>query len=179
MASHVISQRTQNRATLISAAQIIGASLLIALCAQIRIPLPFSPIPLTFQTFAVLLIGSLLGSKKGALSVIAYLAEVSLGLPFLQGGMVNPFALVGITAGYLIGFVVQAYFVGWFFEKRKTLSFGKTLSVLSLACLVQLALGTLWLAHFVGWNNDLPMGFYPFVPSEVLKAMAVISLFRK
>jgi len=73
-------------------AQVILCSGIIALCAQIRIPLPFTPVPITMQTFAVMMIGGMLGSKNGALCVLMYLAEASFGLPVLRGGVSDPLA---------------------------------------------------------------------------------------
>src|SRR5437879_6122382 len=97
-----------------NAALIIGFSLFVALCAQVSIPLSFSPVPVTLQTLAVLLTGAALGSKRGALAMLAYLAEGSAHLPFFAGGA-SGFPL--LTGGYLVGFVIAAYVVGWLCER--------------------------------------------------------------
>ena len=165
---------TSSRKTIVSAVlQIIGASLFIALCAQIRIPLFFTPVPITCQTLAVMLIGALLGSKKGALAVLLYLAEAAVGLPVLAEGNFGIANLIGVRAGYLVGFVAQSYLIGKFFESQKSISGIKTLFVLLASSVVQMGLGVLWLAHFVGLQNVMLMGFYPFIPGEVIKAFAV------
>src|ERR1700722_2876799 len=84
--------------------QVLGASLFIAFMTQIQIFLPFTPVPITGQTFAVATVGALLGGRKGALSVIAYLIEGAMGLPFFtRAGSGLPFML-GPTGGYLLGF---------------------------------------------------------------------------
>lgn len=158
--------------------EIALGTLLIALCAQISIPLSFTPVPLTLQTLAVLFVGAKLGSKKGALCVLAYLAESIAGLPVLAGGISNPLALIGPRGGYLIGFIAQAYIFGWIFEKKQKMGMLTLLSLGALACLIQLTLGACWLSNFVGWNNALIMGFYPFVPGETLKVIAAASWFR-
>ncbi len=159
--------------------QIIGASLFLALSAQISIPLYFSPVPLTTQTFAVMLIGITLGSRKGLLSVLAYLAEGCLGLPVFSGRSFGALYLFGPTGGYLIGLLFQVYLTGWVTEKQKSFQSAKILTTLLLSCLVQLGLGTLWLSHFVGISASLTMGFYPFIMGEILKATGITTYFQK
>ena len=157
---------TQN---LILLSQLLGTSLLIALISQVRIPLPFTPVPVTLQTLAVMMAGMTLGSRKGALAVLFYLAQVSCGLPVLNGGNANAFALLGPTGGYLIGFVAQAFLVGYVSERMQTFQPVKLFLGCLLACAVQLALGSLQLASFVGWEMVFWMGVYPFLLGEVCK----------
>ena len=83
-------------------------SMLVALTAQISIPLPFSPVPVTGQTLAVLLIGALLGSRRGALSLVAYLLAGLIGLPVFASGAAGPAYIMGPTGGYLVGFIAAA-----------------------------------------------------------------------
>jgi biotin transport system substrate-specific component len=95
---------------------IFAGSIIVALSAKIVIPLPFSPIPVTGQTLAVLMIGALYGSKRGALTILAYLAEGISSLPvFAQSGGI--LYLTGPTGGYLVGFVFGAYLPGWLSER--------------------------------------------------------------
>jgi biotin transport system substrate-specific component len=151
--------------------QILGASLLIGLCAQIKIPLPFTLVPITGQTLGVLLAGGLLGRYKGALAVIVYLIEGSLGLPVWAGGACGALRLIGPVGGYYFAYIVQAYLAGWFVEKQHPFSFLKTAMLLFLAGLVQLILGIAWFAFFVGINNVLIMGFLPFLPGCAIKTI--------
>ncbi len=162
--------------TLPSLLQIIGGSLFIALCAQISIPLPFTPVPITGQTFAVLLVGGLLGRTKGALSVLAYLAETTLGLPFLAGGLSMPLAIVGLTGGYLIGMVIQAGMMGWFAKRNQQFSKRRLLLGGLAAIVIQMAIGATWLGHFIGYENAMAMGVYPFIPGELIKLLAVTAI---
>ncbi len=81
------------------------------------IQLPFSPVPITGQTMAVLLVGALLGSRRGALAVLAYIAEGLAGLPVFAGGAAGLARLFGPTGGYLVGFVAAAFLVGWLAER--------------------------------------------------------------
>lgn len=153
---------------------IVAGSLLIALCAQIQIPLGFTPVPITLQTFSVLLLAATLGARNAMLAVIVYIAEGMMGLPVMKGGTANPFALVGPTGGYLVGMVVQAYLAGWFFERFSRFSSTPLLLALSTTCFIQLGLGALWLSFFVGSAHVLQMGILPFLPGEILKTLAVL-----
>lgn len=158
--------------------QVIGGSLFIALCAQIAIPLPFTPIPITGQTFAVLLLGATMGSKKGFLCLLAYLTEICLGLPVLPAAAIAPWTLFGLKSGYYIGMAVQAYLAGLCMEHSR--SRGSLLFGLIGACAVQLAFGSWILSSFVGgFANAMVMGFLPFIPGEILKSIAVASYVSK
>lgn len=154
-------------------------SFLIALCAMIRIPLPFTPVPITLQTFAVMLIGGALGRRYGTLSVLFYLAESLIGLPVLSGGTSNPLALFSPVGGYLIGFAVQAYLTGWFVER--TLTYGKGVVFLGIfaASIVQLVLGALVLGFYVGHTHAIYMGVIPFLIGDYLKVSAATVILTK
>lgn len=153
--------------------QVMGASLFMALCSQIKIVLPFTLVPLTLQTLAVLLIGASLGSRKGAWALMLYFAEVLMGLPVLSGGTSDPLVFIGPKGGYVLGFCVQAFLMGWFVEK---MPFSKPVTLLVggiLACAVQLGLGVVVLAQFVGWSSVWTMGLFPFIPGEMLKVFLI------
>lgn len=158
--------------------QVVGASLFIAICAQIKIPLFFTPVPLTFQTLSVLLVAGFLGGQKGSMSVLLYIAEGCIGLPFFTGGNSGILYFFGPTGGYLIGCVIQAYIVGWFSEKKSSVSSARMLAIILFSCLIQLSVGMIWLAKYVGWNQVLLMGFYPFIPGEILKSMGAVRIGR-
>ena len=98
-------------------ALILGGSLLIALSAQFQFVLPFSPVPITGQTFAVLLLAALYGSRRGPATVVTYLALGVMGLPVFAGGTYGVARLVGPTAGYLVGFLAAAFVVGFLSER--------------------------------------------------------------
>lgn len=159
--------------------QVLGASLFLALCSQISIPLYFSPVPLSGQTFGVMLIGATMGSRKGLLSVLAYLAEGSFGLPVFAGGSWGLMNLLGPTGGYFLGFIFQAYLVGWFVERQNSFQGTKILSVLLFSCALQLGLGVLWLSFFVGFESALIMGLYPFLFGEFIKAISITAYLKR
>lgn len=149
--------------------QIIGASLFIALCAQISVYLPFSPVPVTGQTLAVLMVGASLGSRKGLLAVAAYIAEGMMGLPVFAGGAISPLAFVGPTGGYITGMLAQAFLIGWFLERKDSPNWLNLIIGCFIAVTVQMAMGLLWLSHFVGWSHVMAMGLIPFIPGELVK----------
>lgn len=157
-------------ALLYDAALVLGASLVIALSAQVAIQLPFSPVPITGQTMAVLLVGALLGSRRGALAVLAYIAEGLAGLPVFAGGAAGLTRLFGPTGGYLVGFVAAAFLVGWLAERGWDRRFGTTLAAMTLGNLVIYGVGAVWLAVFVGGvSRAWSLGVVPFLPGDAIK----------
>ena len=150
-------------------AWIAGGSLFIALSAQVAIPLPFSPVPITGQTLAVLLTGVLLGSRRGSLCLLAYLAEGISGLPVFAGGMAGPARLVGPTGGYLVGFIAAAFLTGLLAERGWDRRVTTTLLAMLLGNAAIYAFGLPWLARFVGGERVLALGLLPFIPGDFLK----------
>jgi biotin transport system substrate-specific component len=137
-------------------------------------------VPLTGQTFAVLLVGMALGSRRGALALVAYLAEGAAGLPVfaeMKSGLV---VLFGPTGGYLFGFVAAAWLVGWLAERGWDRSLLKTLAAMVLGNAVIYLLGVSWLTRFVGSlageNGALAFGLYPFLLGDAIKAVAAALL---
>jgi len=148
------------------------ANLLLVACSQVRIPLPFTPVPITGQTFGVLLLGALLGSRYGTAVVAAYVLEGVIGLPVFAGWKGGVAALFGPTGGYIIGFVFAAFVVGWLIELGWAKRFDLTLAALLIGNAVIYALGLPWLAFFVGWDKTLQLGLLPFLPGDLLKLVA-------
>ncbi len=150
----------------------LAGSLLIALTAQISFYLPFSPVPVTGQTLGILLVGTLLGSVRGSMAVLAYLAEGASGLPVFAGGALGLAPFFGPTAGYLLGFVPAAYVTGFLAER----GFDKRVGTMALAMLagtaVILAFGASWLSLLVGTERALELGVYPFLAGDALKIFA-------
>ncbi len=155
---------------------IISGSFLIGLCAQVKIWLPFSPVPVTGQTFAVLMMGTLFGARRGCLCVLAYLTEGIAGLPvFAAAG--GPAALAGPTGGYLIGFLAAAYITGLLAEKGWDRRVGTTIVAMLLGNAVIYAFGLARLACLMGINKTiLTVGLYPFVPGDILKTILAAAI---
>jgi biotin transporter BioY len=160
----------------INTALVLGTSWLIAISGQISIELPFSPVPITGQTLAVLLAGLILGKTLGAASVSAYLAQGAAGLPFFAGGKSGLAVLVGPTGGYLFGFLAAAYIVGMLSELRHKRSLLQAASSLVIGNITIYAFGLLWLARFVGESLVLQLGLYPFLAGDLLKILLGVVL---
>lgn len=156
---------------------VLGGSLFLALSAQIAIPLPFSPVPITGQTFAVLVIGMLFGRWRGATAVLAYLAEGCAGLPVFAEGKAGLAVLLGPTGGYLASFVPAAFLAGYLAERGWDRKISTTFLAMILGNIIIFGLGAAWLSKFVGANNALSMGVYPFLAGDVVKiGLATVAL---
>ena len=151
---------------------VVAGSLLMATLAQLALPLPFTPVPITGQTLGVLLVGGALGSKRGAASMLLYLLEGAAGLPVFAAGGAGPLVLFGPHGGYLFGFVAAAYCVGFAAERGLDRSFRSATLAFALGEIVIYAFGVPWLAVFVGARQALVAGFWPFLPGAVVKAAA-------
>jgi len=133
------------------------------------------PVPITMQTFIVLLTGALLGSKIGALSQITYLLMGLAGFPwFARGGGIQ--YILSPTFGYLLGFVWAAYLVGYLAEKGFDRNIKTAILAMLVGNIVLYIPGLLWLAKFVGWKNVLVVGFYPFVLGDIVKILLASSI---
>jgi len=161
-----------------SAALVVAFSLFVALAAQVVIPLPWTPVPLTGQTFAVLLTGALLGPRLGALAMVAYLAEGAAGLPFFRGGAGGVGHLMGPTAGYLFAFPAAAYVTGALAERGWDRHFVTAAAAMALGSLVILAGGWAWLAVMTGDAlKAFQLGVGWFIVGDVVKiALAAAAL---
>jgi biotin transport system substrate-specific component len=168
-------RRTRAQQRLADAVLILGGSLLTALMARVEIPLPFTPVPITGQTFAVLLVGAALGSRRGALSMAVYLLEGALGLPVFAGGAAGLARLRGPTGGYLIGFIAAAFVTGWLAERGWDRRPATTALAMLTGNAVIYLFGLPWLAWFVGGflgpKGALALGLLPFVPGDLLKLL--------
>jgi biotin transport system substrate-specific component len=153
-----------------SLALIVAFSLLTALAAQVAIPLPWTPVPITGQTFAVLLTGALLGPRLGALAMIAYLIEGASGLPFFAGGGSGTGRLLlSPTSGYLLTYPAAAFVVGLLAERGWDRSFLTAAAAMALGSLVILLGGWAWLARFVHPAAAFDAGVAPFLVGDLIK----------
>lgn len=156
---------------------IIMGSLFVALLAQIEIPLPFTPVPITGQTLGVLLVGALLGSRRGAAALALYLAEGGLGLPFFAGGASGLGILTGATAGYLVGFVGAAYAVGWLAEQGLERSVRTSVIPFLVGTVIIYVCGAVWLSVVLGSvEQAVALGVAPFLLGDALKLMLAAAL---
>jgi biotin transport system substrate-specific component len=151
---------------------VVGFSMLVAFSAQVAIPLPFTPVPVTGQTFAVLLTGALLGAVRGFLALALYLAEGAAGLPvFAQAHGGAGVLLAAPTAGYLFAFPFAAGLVGWLAERGWDRRFALAALAMLAGNAVIYLFGVLWLARFVGAGNTIAQGMLPFLAGDALKLL--------
>jgi biotin transport system substrate-specific component len=158
-----------------NAALVIAGSALMALSAQFSHQFSFSTVPVTGQTFAVLLIGAVYGSRLGAATMLAYLAEGAAGLPVFAGGHGGAGAIATASGGYLFGFVFAAYVVGWFAER----GWDRTRWIVAPMLLGNAALyipGVIWLHEQfaivgvpISWSTALDYGLWPFIAGDLAK----------
>ncbi len=153
------------------AALVLGGALLVALFAQIEFPVPGSPVPISGQTLAVVIVGAALGARRGALALVTY-AALGLLLPFYAGGEHGAHVVLGPTGGYIVGFVVAAWLVGRAAEHgadRRPLLAVATYAAGQLAVFV---IGVPWLMAVANLSlaDGLALGFTPFIVGGLVKA---------
>ncbi len=169
--SRVIAGAVLPRATWVTAASVIGFALLTAAAAQIRISLPFTPVPITGQTFAVLLSGAALGAAAGGASQLLYVALGAVGLPFYAGGESGWSVVSGASGGYLIGFILAAYVVGLLAERRQDRTVSSAIPAFLTGSVVIYLFGVPWLAHAAdfSWQVAVDKGLTPFLIGDLVK----------
>jgi biotin transport system substrate-specific component len=157
-----------------AAAFVLAGVLLTAVAAQVSFHVPWTPVPITGQTFAVLLVGASLGSVRGAASQALYVAVGAAGLPVYADGGGGWAAATGSTAGYLVGFVVAAFVVGALAERRHDRALVTSLPAMLAGSAVIYLLGVAWLAHHLGvaGTEAVELGLTPFVIGDALKLTA-------
>ncbi len=156
---------------------VAAGALLVALFAQIRISLPFTPVPLTGQTFAVLLVGAAFGARRGAASLGLYAGLGLAGLPVFAGGAFGLGYALGPTGGYLLGFIAAAYAIGRLAERGLERDIRTSLLPFLVGTVIIYALGAGWLAFYVGPQAAIAKGVLPFLPGDLLKlVLAALAL---
>ena len=166
----------------------LGMAAAVGLAAQIRVVLPFTPVPLTAQTLAVLLAGVLLGRNWGGVSMAIYAGLGAAGLPWFNGWSGGIGHIAGPTGGYIIGFILTATFLGYFTDKYiRARSFTSMLGLMlvayfALTFLPGLLQLSLWLnlvkGQAVGWYQIMVMGLFPFIAGDVIKVVVAALIAR-
>lgn len=182
LADRVIRRRTGSAGRLVGTSWlakvglVVAGAVFLAASARIAVPLPFTPVPITGQTLAVLLIGALYGSRLGLATVLAYMAEGLAGLPVFAQGLGGPAVLFGPTGGYLFGFALAAFVIGRLLERRERATVPFVAAVFVIGDIILFAAGTFWLARFIGIDSAWIGGVLPFLPGEVLKIAVATSV---
>ncbi len=148
-------------------AMVVLGSLLMALGAHVAIPVPFSPVPITGQTFTLAIVVALLGTRGATVSMLLYIAEGFTGLPVFA-----PLGKLGPTSGYIFAFPLAAFATGWLFDRGwYDRYWTRALAILAGTIAVFLG-GSSWLAAIVGWPVALATGVLPFLVGDALKTLA-------
>ncbi|MFA5362247.1 MAG: biotin transporter BioY [Candidatus Omnitrophota bacterium] len=163
--------------------RVFGVSVFVTLTmlgAFVRIPLPFTPVPVTLQTFFVLLSGLFLGRNLGGIAQVSYVLLGIAGLPFFTGTGSGIFHILGPTGGYLAGFVAASFYIGRSIRRAKE-GFWQTAAILLTGDCILLCCGVLWLKLITGFSffTLFCIGFIPFIPGDILKVAAAAVIYRK
>jgi biotin transport system substrate-specific component len=154
---------------------VVAASLFVALCARVTVPLPFTPVPLTMQNFGVLAVGLLLGSRRGFAALSLYLIEGACGLPVFSPALLGSGIahLFGPTGGFLMAYPLVAFLAGWIYEKSSRNFFAAAIAAL-FAEVILFAGGLAWLTVYThSAAQAFRFGFYWFAFAEVTKIFLV------
>ncbi|HEX9162074.1 MAG TPA: biotin transporter BioY [Thermoanaerobaculia bacterium] len=155
---------------------VLAASGIIAIAAQIAINVPFTPVPLTMQPIAVLLVGVILGARRGAAAAALYLAEGAMGMPVFAQFHGGAIWLAGLTAGYLWSYPLAAFVAGWFSERNWGSTVPRAIAGMLVALAVIYAGGWSWLAIFTGARQAFAAGVAPFVAADIVKIAIAAAL---
>jgi biotin transporter BioY len=166
----LVRQWIPERSLLSDAGLVVAFSLFTAVMAHIAIPLPFTPVPITGQTFAVLITGAVLGARLGTAAMMLYLAEGFAGLPVFAA------ATGSFTYGYLVGFVVATFLIGWLADRGWTRDLLLTIFAMITGEIAIYFFGLLWLAHLVPPDKVLEFGFFPFLIGDAIKLIAAVAV---
>jgi len=158
----------EERALLRNLVLAVLGSIFVALCAQVSIPM--LPVPMTLQTFAVLVVGAAFGSRLGAATLTLYMLEGVAGLPVFAEFKSGPAILLGPTGGYIVGFIIAAALVGWFAERGFDRNIWKMLLAMLCGAASLYVPGLLWLAYLIGGEAAVQYGLLPFVWGDLVKA---------
>lgn len=155
---------------------VVLGSVLLAISAKVQVP--FWPVPMTMQTFVVLMLGAHAGLRVAGATVALYLIEGAVGLPVFASNipMADPIHyMAGPTGGYLAGFLVSALFISFAFERGFNRNFATTSVIIFLGDAVIMGLGFAWLSSLIGVEKAFAVGVLPFLPAEALKIALTIA----
>ncbi len=155
---------------------LITANLLLVVCGWVAFSLPFSPVPVTLQTFGVTLVAMALGRVRGTAVVAAYLIEGGMGMPVFAGGAGGWPYFLGPTGGYLCGFLAAAWVVGYLADRGWERNYLLSASAMTVGHAIIFAIGLVGLARFAPSGSLLTLGLYPFAAGTLLKIAAAAVL---
>lgn len=154
---------------------VLGMSVLIALAAPISIPLPFTPVPIALQPSLILMLSILLGGKRTALAIIAFLLQGALGLPVFATCTAGLAALLGCNGGYFLGYIIAAWVTGFLHRSN---SIKNILWAMSVGNAVIFLFGAIWLSFFIGGAQAIILGVLPFIFGDIIKLLIAVKCIR-
>lgn len=154
--------------------KVLVGSVFLAVCSQLSLPLPFTPIPISMQSFAVMCVGAALGPKLGMYAVILFLLEGIAGLPVFTFAGSGIQRLLSPSGGYLLFHPFLAYGMGYCVRRKLP----GALAQIFLLILLEVVVGTVWTLSFVKWDLALQMACFPFIILDITKALCVYVLYR-
>ena len=175
--NNVIKIKTKEKEFLKSIFFVLSGVIFLSIMSQLIIPLYFTPVPISLGSFGVMLIALLYGRKLGTATVLSYVAAGSLGAPIFAGFKAG--SLFSPTGGYILGYIAAALILGFLFDKGIAKSYVKTFLSLLLVSVIIFVLGALVLMLFVPIKNVFMAGVLPFIPGDMLKAVAATLLFPR
>ncbi len=175
--SNSIKIKTKEKEFLKSIFLVLSGVIFLSIMSQLIIPLYFTPVPISLGSFGVMLIALLYGRKLGTATVLSYVVAGSLGAPIFAGFKAG--SLFSPTGGYILGYIAAALILGFLFDKGIAKSYVKTFLSLLLVSVIIFVLGALVLMLFVPIKNVFMAGVLPFIPGDMLKAVAATLLFPR
>lgn len=174
VASPVIVDSWAQKSIVRNVALVLGLTAFTAMCAQVSIPLGFTPVPLTLQTFAVLAGAAALGAERAVIAQVLYVVFAIAGFPVLAGGASGTDSVVGATGGYILGFVVSSFVVGRIAERGATKRIETTFFAYLAGTAVVYGLGVSWLSYVthMSLRDAVVAGMIPFLIGDAIKAVA-------
>lgn len=154
-------------------------SLFIAICSHLSVTTPLTHVPFTLQNHAVLFVAACLGPKRGLACIAAYLLEGAMGYPVFAHGRFGLACLLGPTGGYLMSYLPVSFVVGYLFEKFPEASALTRLSFFTIGAAITLLCGTVYLSMFIGWQSALMLGMVPFILTDVIKTVALATIYKR
>lgn len=158
--------------------QVLLGAFFLGLFAKIYIPLFFSPIPIVLQNSIALSYGYFFGAKKGAISVLLFIALGIFGLPFFASGSFGLQTLMSATGGYILSYLLATYLVGMCFQKFKEPTSKNISYIIVSGHLLVLFGGFLWFSFFVGVKQAFLLGVVPFIATDIFKSIVITKMIK-
>lgn len=169
-------EHLKSRAFLMNVLHVFAGSIFLSLISLVKVPL--YPTPMTLQTLGVFLLGLCLGSKKGTAAAVLYLIEATSGWPVLSGGVSNPLWMIGPNAGFLLGFPLAVFVIGFLMDKVKEKTWFVALACVLCGQACIYIIGIAWLSCFFGFHKAILLGIVPFLSTMTMKVILAATMYK-